>query len=68
MKVERSNCTIYTGCDAIICLVGAMLAEQNDEWTESRRYMSPGILAVCRLTGKQAETGEISVTIDAIGA
>jgi hypothetical protein len=25
-----------------------VLAEQNDEWTESRRYMGPEILAACR--------------------
>ena len=35
---------------AIIRLVGAVLAEQNDEWAEGRRYLSLDILTKSRLT------------------
>jgi hypothetical protein len=40
---------IFPDCDALVRLVGAVLAEQHDEWTEGRRNLGLDVLARCRL-------------------
>jgi putative transposase len=63
---------IFPGREAIIRLVGAVLAGRNDEWTESRRYMGLEILAACRKAAQpdmgQGITSEAGLTIEAIPA
>ncbi|MGP5612599.1 IS256 family transposase [Brachybacterium alimentarium] len=51
---------IFPTRDAIVRLVGAVLAEQTDEWAEGRRYLGLDVLARCRLTLTTNPTNEVT--------
>jgi transposase-like protein len=58
---------IFPDRTSLIRLVGAVLAEQHDEWTEGRRYLGLDVLAKSRLTVIDGDTPE-EVTLPALTA
>ena len=61
---------IFPNRDAIVRLVGAVLAEQSDEWAEGRRYLGLDILARSRMnavtdtnTGNDTGPEEVSESL-----
>jgi putative transposase len=58
---------IFPDRDAAIRLIGAVLAEQHDEWTEGRRYLGLDVLARSRAELTNTEDPEVT-HIEALSA
>ena len=62
---------IFPNRDSAIRLIGAVLAEQHDEWTEMRRYIGLDVLKKCRLaliTNQPTDTHAQEVATTALSA
>ena len=51
---------IFPDRNSIIRLVGAVLAEQHDEWAEQRRYLGLDALAAARRVGQPTAPEEVT--------
>jgi putative transposase len=59
---------IFPRRDAIVRLVGAVLAEQTDEWAEGRRYLGLDVLARSQPINNPTKEQAIDPTLPALTA
>lgn len=59
---------IFPDRTSIIRLVGAVLAEQHDEWADGRRYLGLEVLGRSRLALVSTDTQEKEKATDTVGA
>ena len=59
---------IFPNRDAVIRLVGAVLAEQHDEWVEQRRYLGLEVLKQCRTALAVPDTDDKEEPLTITGA